>query len=87
MELALLLTKLFFISWFLTRFEPLHMVLELLPDKLIYNLIKLLFTCIKCVLFWITLSITFDPFIASGMAFIGFWYDKFIAPLENKVRL
>lgn len=87
MELAILLLKLFSISWFLTRFEPLHMVLELLPDKLIYNLIKLLSTCIKCVLFWLTLSITLDPFIASGMAFIGFWYDKLVSPLENKVRL
>ena len=75
------------VSWFITRFEPLQMVLELLPNKLIPNLFKLLVTCLKCVTFWLTLIYTQNIVFASGMAFISFFYDKFIGPIERKVRL
>ena len=75
------------VSWFITRFEPLQMILELLPNKLLYNLFKLLITCLKCVSFWITLIYTGNIVLASGMAFISFFYDKFIGPIERKVRL
>ena len=75
------------VSWFITRFEPLQMVLELLPNKLIPNLFKLLVTCLKCVSFWLTLLWTGNIVYASGMAFISFFYDKFIGPIERKVRL
>ena len=75
------------VSWFITRFEPLQMVLELLPNKLLFNLFKLLTTCLKCVSFWITLCYTQNIVLASGIAFVSFFYDKFIGPIERKVRL
>ena len=75
------------VSWFITRFEPLQMVLELLPNKLLFNLFKLLITCLKCVTFWITLGYTQNIVLASGIAFVSFFYDKFIGPIERKVRL
>ena len=75
------------VSWFITRFEPLQMVLELLPNKLLFNLFKLLITCLKCVSFWITLGYTQNIVLASGIAFVSFCYDKFIGPIERKVRL
>lgn len=87
METIELMTKLFFISWLITRFEPLQMILELLPDKLITNLIKLLLSCLKCVFMWMTLLTTGSIFLAAVGAFVAFWYDKFISPIENKVRL
>ena len=75
------------VSWFITRFEPLQMILELMPNKLLPNLFKLLITCLKCVSFWLTLFWTGNIVLASGMAFISFFYDKFIGPIERKVRL
>jgi hypothetical protein len=81
------LLSIWLVSWFITRFEPLQMVLELLPNKLILNLFKLLVTCLKCVNFWATLIWTENIVLASAMAFISFWYDKFIGPLERKIRL
>jgi hypothetical protein len=63
------------------------MTLEALPNKLVYNLIRLILTCLKCLAFWITLTWTGDIFLASLMAFIGFWYDKIIGRIENKIRL
>jgi hypothetical protein len=81
------LISIWLLSWFITRFEPLQMTLELLPNKLLWNLIKLLTSCLKCVSFWITLAYTQNIILASGIAFISFWYDKFIGPIERKVRL
>ena len=82
-----IMISIWLLSWFITRFEPLQMLLELLPNKLLWNLIKLLISCLKCVSFWITLGYTQNIIAASGIAFISFWYDKFIGPLERKVRL
>jgi hypothetical protein len=82
-----MLISIWLVSWLITRFEPLQMLLEALPNKLLYNLFKLLITCLKCVSFWMTLIITKDIFMASGMAFISFWYDKIIGPEERKVKL
>ena len=81
------LISIWLVSWFITRFEPLQMILELLPNKLLYNLFKLLITCLKCLTFWITLIWTQNIVLASTMAFISFWYDKFVGPIERKVRL
>jgi hypothetical protein len=81
------LISIWLVSWFITRFEPLQMVLELLPNKLLFNLFKLLITCLKCVTFWITLCYTQNIVLASGIAFVSFFYDKFIGPIERKVRL
>lgn len=79
--------KLFMFSWLMTRFQPIQMLLEALPDKLLTNIIKLLFSCLMCFSFWTTLIYTGDFFFASIMAFIGFWYDKIIGFYENRVRL
>ncbi len=81
------LVSIWLVSWFITRFEPLQMVLELLPNKLLFNLFKLLITCLRCLSFWITLCYTQNIILASGIAFVSFWYDKFIGPQERKVRL
>ena len=81
------LVSIWLVSWFITRFEPLQMVLELLPNKLLFNLFKLLITCLRCFAFWATLLWTGNIIYASLMAFISFWYDKFIGPIEKKVRL
>jgi hypothetical protein len=85
--ITITMISIFLVSWVISRFEPFTMILEVLPDKLLYNLFRLLLTCIKCLMFWITLIYTENIVLASGMAFIGFWYDKFIGPIERKVRL
>lgn len=81
------LISIWLVSWLITHFEPLNMVLELLPDKLFWNLIRLLLTCLKCVSFWLTFIWTGSILFATALAFISFWYDKLIGPIERKVRL
>lgn len=88
MEMMIIIgIKIFFLSWLITRFQPIQMLLEALPDRLLNNIIKLLFSCLMCMSFWTTLIYTGDIFMSSAMAFIGFWYDKIIGFYENRVRL
>lgn len=74
-------------SWVITRFKPLEMVLDLLPDYLLFNLIRLLMTCFMCVSFWLSLVIWNDIYLSCMVAFCAFWYDKLIGFYENRVRL
>jgi hypothetical protein len=88
MEIILDGLSIFIICWMITRFKPLEMILDILPSKyLIFNLIKLLFSCLMCVSFWATLIWTGDIVFASTMGFGGFWYDKIIGFYETRVRL
>lgn len=87
-ELILLqIGQVLILSWLITRFKPLEMILELLPDYLIFNLIVLLLSCLMCVSFWTALIFTQDIYISSLTAFIGFWYDKVFGFYEKRVRL
>jgi hypothetical protein len=87
MESILILAKIWLVCWTITRFEPLQMVLELLPNKLIPNLFTLMITCLRCLTLWATLIYTGDLFLACLLSFISFFYDKFIGPIERKVKL
>ena len=86
-EMFLTLSQVFILSWLITRFSPLQMILELLPDKLLFNMIQLLFSCCMCVSFWTCLIVTQDIYLSSLSAFIGFWYDKILGFYEKRIRL
>lgn len=81
------LGQILLLSWVITKFKPLQIILEILPDKLFFNLLKLLLTCIMCVSFWLTLTLTYDVYLASLNAFVAFWYSKIFGYYENRVRL
>jgi hypothetical protein len=86
-QIFLILGKVFILSWCLTRFKPIQWLLDLAPDYLIFNLIRLLLTCLQCSSFWIGIIFTGDIFLASTASFIGFWWDKMVSPIENRIRL
>jgi hypothetical protein len=86
-QIFLILSKVFILSWCLTRFKPLHWILDMLPGWLIINLVRLLLTCLQCASFWISIILTGDIFLAALSSFIGFWWDKLVSPIENRIRL
>jgi hypothetical protein len=61
-------------------------LVDLIPNDFIKSIYTILFGCIKCLSFWITLFYTRDIMIAALMFFIVFWYDKLIGPYENKIK-
>lgn len=82
----LLMTKVFFLSWFIVRFEPVSWLVDLLPNNIFKYIIVVLTTCLKCSNFWMTLLFTHDIFLASIMAFIGMLYEKTIGSWETKIK-
>lgn len=90
--------KLFVISWFITRFQPIQVyiggVLEGINEGLfkkrpsIYTLFGLLIkpiSCIKCCAFWLGLITTGNIFISIIVSIIAHHYDKVDA--TQKIKL
>ncbi len=88
MELIIDLIGIFFVSWMISRFDPIDWFMDALKEADKYNIFWMildsLISCIKCNMFWITWVMTGSLYLASGMAFVGFWYDKVIGKIENK---
>lgn len=59
--IGILLLQTILTAYTISRFEPLKMLLDLLPDNLFWNLLRLLLTCSKCLAFW------------TGILFGGIW--------------
>ena len=85
----ILLTKLFLIGWFITEFQPLQSLLDIIASKLYFlsnnqyyrTIIDSLFVvtgCLKCILFWLTLIVTLSPLHAILLSFIGYTYKQII---------
>lgn len=90
--------KIFVISWFITRFQPIQVyiggVLEGINEGLfkkrpsIYTLFGLLIkpiSCIKCCAFWLGLITTGNIFISIIVSIIAHHYDKVDA--TQKIKL
>ena len=84
--ITLLTIKTILAAYTVSRFEPLKMILELLPDKLLPNLLTLLLTCSKCLAFWIGLIIA-GPWIAMGASFIITILEKTLFSWIEQTRL
>lgn len=83
----LILLKLFLISWTVIKFEPIKIMLEYLPDKLFYNIIRLTLTCLQCFSFWLVLIYTQDLIQACLVSFVSFWWVKLITPYEDRIKI
>ena len=80
------LVGIFLIAFLISHFEPLHWLIDLIPNTFIKSVLTIGFGCVKCLSFWITLGYTRDIMVASLMFFIVFWYDKIVGPYENKIK-
>lgn len=82
--MLILCIKIFLVSWFIVKFEPLQMFInwiwKRLPTRIsgmsLIDFIYVGLSCIKCLSLWITLCITLNPFMALGLAFISSIYEK-----------
>ncbi len=79
--------KIFLLTYTISRFSPLQMVLELLPNKLIYNLIKLLMSCSRCLALWGGIILTGNIWLAMTISIFMVIFEKTFGVWENKVKL
>ena len=88
MELILFeAVKIFLASYTVSRFSPIQMILELLPNKLIYNLIKLLMSCSRCFALWFGMLLTGDIWLSMSVSMFMVVFEKTFGVWENKVKL
>lgn len=81
----ILILKTILIVYTITRFEPLQMILELLPDNLIFNSIKLLFSCSKCLSLYLGSIIFLDLYVGMALSFFFTIFEKTIGNWLNKI--
>ena len=76
MILTIILLKCLLLAKFITGFEPIQWLLDILPDNLIKYLLVVITSCFKCCAFWTTLIYTGDIFIAAGASYIAYLYHN-----------
>lgn len=77
--------KIFLISYTITRFEPLQWILDILPDNLFFNIIRLALSCSKCLSLYVGFIMTYDIYIAMIMSLFMVIFEKTFGHWENKV--
>jgi hypothetical protein len=94
----MILLKVFLLSWLITKFEPLKLLMDFISIKtvnnklqiiysIIHSIVYLMVTCLMCCNFWTALILTNDIYLSAASAFIGFWYHKLLGYYENFERL
>jgi uncharacterized membrane protein YciS (DUF1049 family) len=79
--------KVFLVAYTISRFTPIQMVLDLLPNKLHYNLLKLLMTCSKCLGLWVGLIMTGNIWLSMGISLFMVVFEKTFGEWEMRTKL
>jgi len=83
----ILLIKTILIVYTITRFEPLQWMLEFLPDNLIFNTIKLLLSCSKCLSLYLGSIIFMDLYVGMALSFFFTIFEKTIGKWLSRIDL
>jgi hypothetical protein len=84
--ITILMIKAFILAYFITRFQPIEMLLEILPDKLIFNILKLAFSCSKCCVFYTSLVYTHNFYYSVLNSFIMIIFERTIGKWERRIE-
>ena len=87
MELIIIILKIFITGWLVTRFKPIQLITQLIPDNLFTLLFKVAIECSMCVSFWYGLILTQDFYTAALASFVMMLYEKSVGRWENKINL
>ena len=79
--------KISLVVFTITRFEPLIWVLETLPDNLLFNSLKLLLTCSKCLSLYLGAIYFWNIFIGMALSFFFTIFEKSVGRWLNKIDL
>ena len=80
-----LMIKGFLIGWWLNRFQPIQVNLNLLPNNLFCNMIKLGLECSTCSVFWATLIVSHNFYYAVATSMLMIFYEKTLGRIEKRV--
>jgi hypothetical protein len=86
---VLLIAKILLLAWFLTRFEPVQWVVEIMFEgktDLVSKLLYLALSCSKCIAFWCGIILSQNIFIAILGSFLMVVYEKTIGKWEKRIE-
>jgi hypothetical protein len=89
MATILVIGKILLLAWFITRFEPVQWIVDILFEgktDLTSKLLYLALTCSKCVAFWAGIILTQDIFLAIIGCFLMVIYEKTIGKWEQRIE-
>lgn len=85
----MIILKIFIISWLLTNFSPIKMIIDIIPLtklnsflSLILSIIILPFKCTMCMSFWFGLFYTHNIFMAATASFVGYLWGLIQSRIE-----
>lgn len=83
------LYKVFILSWLLTHFTPIKMIIDTIPmtkwkpiPSILISTITLPFLCLMCCCFWVGLIMTGDIYQAATASILGWLFTK----VEQKIE-
>jgi hypothetical protein len=81
----------FLIAWFITKFAPLHSVLNILIERTRNNVIEFclslvssILSCQKCSAFWVGLIVFQNPSAALIASFSSYMFEYVLVKIDNK---
>lgn len=84
----MIILKVMLISWLITNYDPIKWIFDIFRPKnrivsLIYNIVQLAFTCLKCCSLYIG-WIMGGLYIGITCSFIGYLYDSMIIKINKR---
>lgn len=87
LDILIIIIKGSMLGWLISRFHPLQMLIESIPNKKHFlHWINLIISCSKCCAFWGSLIIFHNIWYAIASSFICLIYEKFLSDWENKIK-
>lgn len=82
----IIIIKTFLIGLFISRFEPIQLLVEELKDNLICNIIKLLLTCSKCTTWWAGMIMFHNFYLATISMLVMMIFEKTIGGWLMRIK-
>lgn len=79
----ILIIKILLLAWFISEFQPIQWLLQLIPYKLPKLILIAITGCFKCCSFWLGLLLSFDIWISLEAALIA----SLLQVLKNKLKI
>jgi hypothetical protein len=89
MGTILVIGKILLLAWFITRFEPVQWIVDILFEgktDLTSKLLYLALSCSKCLSFWAGIILAQDIFLAIIASWLMVVYEKTLGKWENKIE-
>ena len=84
--MIVIMIKCFLIAYFCSRYEPINMLIDLIPNAFIKSILTLILTCSKCCIFYTTLLYTHNFYYSVINVFLITLFEKIYGDWVRKIK-